>query len=307
MYRKNSIFKMLTITLAISLYAYILLKTSFALSISPNNEYACILHDFNKYYLFSLKNKELVVKHELQDYYDNVFFISSSKIALVKKNRLYISDSTSLKKELELGLNRDIREIRVLKEEQNKTLFLVLTDYSIRYFMYEKSTINLLAEKNLIKFFDIVLKDGKAYVGNNVFLSIFNLNQFLGFRWINQKNLKFDEPVYSLDIGENKIVILHYISYQKRKVGIYSTDGRLAKNIDLEGNYLKLWLTHDEREIMLFDKTNSTKILNYNGSIRETNIYGSKILDMQKYSGGFVLILQGYNEDPEFVILTKDR
>ncbi|MCS7165146.1 MAG: hypothetical protein RMJ51_02555 [Candidatus Calescibacterium sp.] len=296
-----------TITLAIPLYAYILLKTSFALSISPNNEYACILHDFNKYYLFSLKNKKLVVKHELQDYYDNVFFISSSKIALVKKNRLYILDSASLKKELELGFNRDIREIRVLKEEQNRTLFLVLTDYSIRYFMYEKNTINLLAEKNLIKFFDIVLKDGKAYVGNNVFLSIFNLNQFLGFRWINQKNLKFDEPVYSLDIGENKIVILHYISNQKRKVGIYSIDGRLAKNIDLEGNYLKLWLTHDEKEIMLFDKTNSTKILNYNGSIRETNIYGSKILDMQKYSEGFVLILQGYNEDPEFVILTKDR
>ncbi|MCS7243795.1 MAG: hypothetical protein RMJ36_03555 [Candidatus Calescibacterium sp.] len=289
------------------LYIQFISKLGLSLSISPNEKYACFLYLYNKYYLFNLEDQKLVKEHEFQEHYDNVFFISSEKIALSKENRIHIMDSILLKKEAEFSFNQKIKDIKVVKENEAETYFLIFTDYSIRYFKYEKNTqkITLLNQKNLVKFFDVVIKNNQVYVANNVFISIFTQSEFLWMRWLNQKNIKFNEAVYSIDVGSNKFVVLHYISMGKRKVGIYTLDGFALKIIDLEGNYTKIWFDFNQKEFILFDESNSIKSLSQDGTVKESSIFGGRIMGMQKYSEGFILVFEEADK-PSFAVLDKN-
>ncbi|MCX7759253.1 MAG: hypothetical protein N2169_06575 [bacterium] len=289
------------------LYISLLSKLVVSLSISPNEKYACFLYNYNKYYLFNLEEQKLIKKYEFQEYYDNAFFISSDKIALSKENRIHIMDCILLKKETEFSFNQKIKDIKVFKENEAETYFLIFTDYSIRYFKYEKNTrkITLLNQKGLVKFFDVVIKNDQVYVANNVFISIFTYSKFLWMRWSNQKNIKFNEAVYSLDVGSNKFVVLHYISMNKRKVGIYTLNGSAVKIIDLEGNYNQIWFDFNEKELILFDQSNSIKTLSQDGTVKESSIFGGRIIDMQKYPDGFVLTFEEVDK-PSFVVLGKN-
>ncbi len=297
---KNKIF------LTILLLFIFTINISFALSVSPNNEYCCYLYLYNKYYLFDLKEKKIIKNVEMPDYYDNVFFISKDKVAFVKGQKIEIMDSLILKPEAQFNFNQTIRDLKVVKENDTESFFLIFTDYSIRYFKYDKNKgiINLITQKDLVKYHDSLIKDNEIFVADNMFISIFRESSFLFFKWLSSKKIKLEDVVYSLDVGKNKYAVLYYVSTSKRKVSFYTLNGMEITTKELEGNYQKLWFDKSEKEVVLFDNSNSIKILSQNGEIRESNIYGGKIDQMQKFNEGFILVV--IEDKPNFVILDSN-
>lgn len=108
--------------------------------------------------------------------------------------------------------------------------------------------------------------------------------------------MKFRDNINSFDITSNKIAILHYTLSGKRKVTFYTLNGLEIKSIPLEGKYRKLWFNTNNKDIILYDKTNTIKILSIDGTIKESEIFGDIILDMEKFNKGFLVISETTGE-----------
>ncbi|MFN3995961.1 MAG: hypothetical protein ACK4GR_05475, partial [bacterium] len=157
-------------------------------------------------------------------------------------------------------------------------------------------------QKPLIKFNDAVAKDNLIFVANDKNVSIFKLSHFLGINLLSSKNINTKDVVYSLDTGKNKYLVLHYISKERRKVSWYTKEGMRIKDINLEGRYYKIFFSFDEKEAVLFDQTNSLKILSFNGEIKESSVLPEKILEIEKLQDGWIL----FTENENIVILDRE-
>ncbi|MFN4220534.1 MAG: hypothetical protein ACK4GJ_06435 [bacterium] len=284
------------------LLCFFILNIAEGLSISSDNKLACQLFSGNKYYLIDLKEKRILKSTQLDDHYDKVFFISSDKIILQKVPDLYILNAFWLTKERKFVFSEEIKKILPIKENISEIHFIVFTNYYMSYFVYNrnKKTIKLLKRKSLIKFNDAIAKDNLLFVANDTNISIFKLNIFLGL--LSSKNINTKDVVYSLDTGKNKYLVLHYISKEQRKVSWYTKEGMRIKDINLEGRYYKIFFSFDEKSAVLFDQTNSLKILSFNGEIKESNIFRKKILEIEKLQDGWIL----FAEDGGIAILDKE-
>lgn len=304
---KKPIFMKLMISsflLSFFIFSFFIFNLAEALSISSDNKLACQLFLGNKYYLIDLEKKKILKKTQLDNYYDGAFFLSSDKIILQKIPNLYILDAILLKKEKEFSFSEEIKKVLTIREDTNKIYFVIFTNYSIRYFVYDKNnqTIRLLKQKPLIKFNDVILKDNLLFLANNTNVSIFKPIRFLWINSLTSKNINLKDVVYSLDIGKNKFLVLHYISKEKRKIAWYTKEGMIIKDIILDGKYYKIFFSFDEKEAVLFDQTNSIKTLSFNGEIKESSIMPQKILEMEKTQDGWILFIENEN----FVILDKE-
>jgi len=288
----------------IILFLLAFFKLSFPLSISPGQSLASHI-EYNKYYLFNIKEGKLVTFKRLSDIYDGAFPISSSKIALTQNKKILISDNIIIKPEIEYQLQEPIKDIIPLVEKDNQISFIALTSYSINYITYLQNQIKLITKKELIRYYDSKKYDNKIIVANNISISVFTISNFLWFINLNEKKITLKDVILSSDFGSNKYVTLKYISSNQRKVTFHTLNNMEIKSIDLQGNYRKIFLDFQEKEAILFDQSDSLKILSINGSLRESYRFPSIILDIQKFKDGFILVIEN-NEQIEFVKLNKD-
>ncbi|MEN3014976.1 MAG: hypothetical protein ABDH21_02820 [bacterium] len=298
--------KILKVLIHSLIITVILLLNFSKAGVCPNNNLFCFLKNYNNLYLFDLKQQKLIKKQELNDYYESVFFISKDKLVFQKQDRIAIIDVNSINKEAEFGFKEQIKNIKVLSENDRETNFIVFTRYSLKLFNYRKDnkSIKLVLQTELSRFFDFVVKNNQIYVANNLFISIFKISNFFGFRFISRKNIKMDHTIYSLDISSNKYVILHYLSSIKRRLSFYTLSGLEMKRIELEGNYHKIWFDFEEKEIVLYDKSNIIRLAKIDGSVRESNVFENEVVYMDKFSDGFILVLN--DKEPQFIVLSKN-
>jgi len=280
----------------------ITISNTFALSIYQN----IASHiQYNQYYLFNIEQNKLITSQKLNQVFDNCFPLPNSKIALTQDNKIIISDNIIIKPEAEITLEEPVKEIIPISQNQEKIYLVAITKYSIKYLEYTQNKLKIITQKPLISYNDYKKYDNKIVIANNRTISIFTISNLLWITNLNEKRINFKDVIYSMDLGNSKYVTLRYISPSKRIVTFYTKNNLEIKSIELQGNYRKIFLDFEEKEAILFDQSNSLKILSPNGELRESNQLPFTIIDIQKYNDGFVIITQN-DEKIEFSTLPKN-